>query len=107
MLILGLLLIALGGLAIVAALFTAGYSDTGHLELLGTDISVLFLFFLGVGAGVAILWGFSIAKFGTKRQLRQRREQKKLGDLSEKLDRAERERDEDRHRESDEDRPSL
>lgn len=105
MLILGLLLIAVGALAIVAALFSAGYSDSGHLELLGTDIGVLFLFFLGVGAGVAILWGFTIAKFGTKRQLRQRRESKKLSELSEKLDRNEQERVIERER--DEDGPSL
>lgn len=105
MLILGLLLIAVGALAIVAALFTAKISDSGKLELLGTDIGVLFLFFLGVGAGVAILWGFSIAKFGTKRQLRQRREQKKLAELSEKLHRTEHENAVER--ESDEDRPSL
>lgn len=105
MLILGLLLIAVGALAIVAAVFSAGYGDSGHLELLGTDIGVLFLFFLGVGAGVAILWGFTIAKFGTKRQLRQRRESKKLSELSEKLDRNEQEHVIDRER--DEDRPSL
>ncbi|MCW2797229.1 hypothetical protein [Nocardioides sp.] len=105
MLILGLLLIAVGALAIVAAIFSAGYSDSGHLELLGTDIGVLFLFFLGVGAGVAILWGFTVAKFGTKRQLRQRRESKKLSELSEKLDRSEHERVIERER--DEDRPSL
>jgi hypothetical protein len=104
MLILGLLLIALGALAIVAALFTAGYSDSGHLELLGTDIGVLFLFFLGVGAGVAVLWGFTIAKFGTKRQLRQRRESKKLSELSERLEQSERDRSRDDDR--DEDRPS-
>jgi hypothetical protein len=54
---------------------------------------------------VAILWGFSIAKFGTKRQLRQRREQKKLAELSEKLHRTEHE--DMVERESDEDRPSL
>jgi hypothetical protein len=100
MLILGLLLIAAGALAIVAALFSSG-----TVEFLSTDVSAIFTFFLGLGAGVAILWGFTIAKFGTKRQLRQRREAKKLSELSEKLDRSEHERKVER--EADEDRPSL
>src|SRR4051812_20060272 len=42
MLLLGLILIALGGLAIVAAVFTVELD--GSIELLGTDISALALF---------------------------------------------------------------
>ncbi|MCW2764397.1 MAG: hypothetical protein JWO11_356 [Nocardioides sp.] len=100
MLILGLLLIVVGALAIVAALFSGG-----TVQFLSTDVSAMFTFFLGLGAGIAILWGFTIAKFGTKRQLRQHREAKKLTELSEKLERSEHERSIERER--DEDRPSL
>lgn len=88
MLILGLLLIAAGVVAIVASVATA----TGTVELLGTEVNALTIFFVGVGAGVAVLWGFTIAKFGTKRSLKHRREGRKLSELSEKLDRVEADR---------------
>ena len=88
MVVLGLILIAAGALGIVAAVFTA----EGTVELLGTDISALAIFLVGLGSGLAIWWGFSIGKFGTKRTLRQRRESKKLAELSEKLDKHEEER---------------
>lgn len=92
MLILGLLLIAAGALAIVAAVSTA----SGTAELLGTDLSAMTIFFIGVGAGAAILWGFSLMKFGTKRSLRHRREGRELTELSEKLDRVEGDRNSDK-----------
>jgi hypothetical protein len=88
MLILGLLLIAAGVVAIVAAVATA----SGTAELLGTDLGALTIFLVGVGSGVAVLWGFGITKFGTRRSLQHRRESKRLGELSDKLDRVEAER---------------
>ncbi len=98
MVILGLLLIVLGAVAIVAAIGTA--EGTG-VQLLGTDISPVALFFIGLGAGVAILWGFGLTKWGTKRTIRQRRESKKLSELSEKLEEREAERREERREEDD------
>lgn len=97
MVFLGLLLILLGALAIVAVVLDI---DSVRVELLGAEISALALFLLGVGSGVAILWGFGILKFGTKRSLKHRREQKELAELNAKLDRAEAEerRDDDRDR---------
>ncbi|MEJ7793979.1 MAG: hypothetical protein WKF50_00360 [Nocardioides sp.] len=93
MVILGLLLILLGALAIVAVVFDV---DSIRVDLLGAEISAVGLFLLGVGSGVAILWGFGILKFGTKRSLKHRREQKELAELNAKLDRAEADRkDED------------
>ncbi|WP_193611104.1 hypothetical protein [Nocardioides lijunqiniae] len=92
MLILGLLLVAGGALLIVAAVFTAELTNGGKLELLGTEVGALLLFLLGVGAGVAILFGISVSKFGAKRQLARRRETNKLNELNEKLDRADAER---------------
>ena len=96
MLLLGLILIGAGALVIVSAVFTAEL-DGSSLEVLNIGVSPMALFLLGVGAGLAILWGFGILKYGTKRSLRQRRESKKLEELSEKLEVADRER----HRESD------
>ncbi|MDI6910568.1 hypothetical protein [Nocardioides sp.] len=103
MVILGLLLIALGAVAIVAAIGTA---DGSGVELLGTDIGAVTLFFIGLGAGVAILWGLGLTKWGTKRSLRQRRDSKRLNELSEKLDEREAERRAE-ERESDRDDRSL
>jgi len=89
MVFLGLLLILLGALAIVAVVFDI---ERIQVDLLGADISSLTVFFIGVASGVAILWGFGILKFGTKRSLQHRREQKELAELNEKLDKAEAER---------------
>jgi hypothetical protein len=83
MLILGLLLIAAGALAILAAVTTA----SGTVELLGTDLSALTIFLVGVGAGVAVLWGYTITKFGTRRSLKRRRESRRLSELSQQLER--------------------
>jgi hypothetical protein len=91
MLILGLVLIGAGAALIVAAVFTAEVTG-GQLEIIGIEVGAVALFLLGVAAGVAILWGFSIGKFGARRSLRQRRENDRLSELSEKLDRVEAER---------------
>lgn len=103
MLLLGLILIGAGALVIVSAVFTADL-DGRTLEITGIGVSPLGLFLLGVGAGLAILWGFGILKYGTKRSLRHRREAKQLEELSEKLEVADRERrrdnDEDEHTKS-------
>src|SRR3954469_5517464 len=85
----GLLVLLVGALAVVAAVFTA---DGTNVEILGLDVSALGLFLIGLGSGLAILWGFTISKWGTKRNLRQRRESRKLNDLSQQLDRREAER---------------
>lgn len=93
MVVLGLLLIALGVLVVVAAVFDL---ESVPVELLGTDLDSLYVFLLGVGAGVSVLWGFAILKFGTRRTLQRRREAKQLSELSQKLDQVEAERrDED------------
>ena len=91
MVILGLLLVLVGVLAILAGLFAID----GSAELLGSEVHGTALFLIGVGAGVAVLWGFTIIKFGAKRGLQRRRESKKLSELSEKLERVEAERRED------------
>jgi membrane protein implicated in regulation of membrane protease activity len=85
MVILGLLLVILGGAMILAAVFV---SD-GSAQLLGMDLTALAIFLVGVAAGAFILWGFAILKYGTRRELRLRRERKQLTELSQKLDQVE------------------
>jgi hypothetical protein len=92
--VVGLLLIVVGAVAVVAAVFTATGTD---VELLGLGTSALGLYLVGLGSGLALLWGFSLTKWGTKRSLRHRREAKRLDELSDKLDR----QDAERHRDGD------
>ena len=91
MVILGLLLIILGAIAILSAVFVS----EGNAELLGIDMSSLSIFLVGVAAGAAVLWGYSILKWGTRRGLEHRRERKKLNELSTKLDEVQAERNAD------------
>ena len=93
MFVIGLLLILFGALAIVGALF----ASSGTVEFLGIDLSALGIFLVGLAAGLAILWGWTVSKFGVKRSLQHRRESKKLQELSEKLDKV----DEDKRRDVD------
>ena len=90
MVILGLVLMILGGIAILSALFVSTPGTGG--ELLGFDVTTLEAFLVGVAAGAAILWGFSISKWGTKRSLAHRKERKELTELNAKLERVEAER---------------
>lgn len=90
MVILGLLLIIVGGVAIASAVFVSQPGTGG--ELLGFEVTTIESFLVGVAAGAAVLWGFSILKWGTKRGLAQRKERKELNKLSERLDRAEADR---------------
>jgi uncharacterized protein (DUF58 family) len=80
MVVLGLLLIAIGVVGIVAALF----STSGTASFLGADLGARTIFMLGVVAGVAILWGLTISKFGVRRSIHQRRENKRLRQLAER-----------------------
>jgi hypothetical protein len=93
MLVVGLLLILFGALAILAAVFGSEESAV----FLGEDLSALTIFLIGLTAGVAILWGYWLAKFGVRRSLQHRRESRQLQQLSEKLDKV----DEQKRREVD------
>jgi uncharacterized OsmC-like protein len=106
MLILGLVLIAVGGLAIVSAVFGAEI-DGGKLQYLSMDVSPLALFLIGVGSAVAIWWGLLLFRAGSKRSWARRKEQKRLTELSEKLDTVEAQRRKDVDHQEDQDRPTL
>jgi hypothetical protein len=91
MVILGLLLVIFGAIAILSAVFVS--EGTG--ELLGVDMSSLAIFLVGVAAGAAVLWGYTLLKWGTRRSLAHRRERKELHRLNQKIDRADAERHSD------------
>ena len=96
MFVVGLLLVLLGALAIVCAIF----GSEGTAAFLSFDVRAFGIFLIGLAAGVAILWGYSIAKYGVKKSMKHRRESKRLEELSEKLDKV----DEEKRREVDDDR---
>jgi len=106
MVILGLVLIALGALAIVGGVFSSEI-DGGQLQFLGQDINPVGLFLVGVGSAVAIWWGLWLLKSGSKRSWARRKEQKRLEELSEKLDTVEAERRMNVDDHEDKDRPTL
>jgi hypothetical protein len=84
----GLVMLGLGVIMVVLAVFTAG----GDAKMLGFNMPGLGLYLLGVASGLAILWGGGLTKWGAKRNLKQRREARQLGRLSAKLDKREAER---------------
>jgi type VI protein secretion system component VasK len=106
MVILGLILIALGALAIVCGIFVSEI-DNGHLQLLGQDVSPAAFFLIGVAAAVAIWWGLWILKSGSKRSWARRKEQKRLEELSEKLDDVDAQRRVEIAEHQERDRPTL
>ena len=94
MLVLGLVLLVVGALVLLAGIFTAG--DAGNASLIGIHLGATAVFLLGVFAGVAILWGLSLTRYGGRRQLRQRKEQRRLQGLAAKLEKIENDREEPR-----------
>jgi hypothetical protein len=97
MFVVGLILILLGVLAILSAIF----GTSGSASFLGQDLTTLAIFLIGVASAVAILWGYSLSKFGIKRSLQHRRERRRLVELSEKLDKV----DEGRRQDADDEKP--
>ncbi len=106
MVILGLVLIAVGALAIVCGVFTAELKG-GQVEFLGQDLSPMALFLIGVGSAVVIWWGLWILKSGSKRSWARRKEQKRLEKLSEQLDDVDARRRMDVDTQEEQDRPTL
>lgn len=85
MLLLGLLLILLAAAAVVAAVFA---TDSSELTYLGFDVSALVLFLLGAGSVLALVLGAWLMKTGARRDLRRRRENKRLAREAEERERA-------------------
>jgi uncharacterized integral membrane protein len=74
MVVLGVLLLAAGAVAILAAVF----STSGTATFLGADLGAGTLFFLGVAATLAVLCGLVLTRAGTGRAIRHRRESRRL-----------------------------
>jgi len=74
MLVLGLLLLAAGIVAILAAVL----NTSGTATFLGADLGAATLFFLGVAATLAVLCGAVLTRAGAGRALRHRREGRRL-----------------------------
>jgi len=80
---LGLLLLLLGVLAVLAAVFVSEPGSGG--QLLGFDVTTLGAFLIGWTSAAAILVGMSLAQRGTRRGLSLRRERKNLSRQNDQL----------------------
>ena len=89
MVALGLVLLVVGALVLVAGIFTTGDAG-GGASILGVHLGTTSIFLLGVFAGVAIVWGLGITRFGGKRHLQQRKEKRHLQKMAARLEEMER-----------------
>ena len=95
MVIFGLLLLALGAVLVLLGLFKSEVTfedNEATVEIAGVNLSTEGVFLAGVVAAALILIGLWAIKFGAKQGWKHRKEQKRLNELSEKLERAEAER---------------
>jgi hypothetical protein len=88
MLIFGLLLVAVAAAATVGAVFLL----EGNVEYFGIDTDPLTVFLAGAAAVGLLVLGLKLTGFGARRGLRQRKEHRRLAELSDKLERTERDR---------------
>ena len=92
MVVFGLVLIVLGAVIVVLGLFTSEVKfedNEATVEIANVNLSTEGLFLAGVIAAALILVGLWAMKLGAKMNWKQRKEQKRLNELSEKLDKAE------------------
>ena len=83
MVVLGLALLLFGAIAVLAAVFVSEPGTGG--ELLGFGVTTLQAFLVGLAAGAALLWGFTLLRWGTRRTLAHRQERKDLGRRNQQL----------------------
>lgn len=91
MLIFGLLLVAVAAAAAIGALFLLD----GDVEYFGIDTDPLTVFLAGAAALGLLLLGLKLTGFGARRGLRQRKEHRRLAELSDRLESAEKGRKDD------------
>lgn len=96
MVIIGLLLLIVGVLVILAGFFGSDYDVDGKdrrtTEIIGINVDPEVLFLIGVVSGLLVIAGLWFMKTGAKQGWRRRKEQKRLSDLSQKLDEVEADR---------------
>ena len=98
MVVFGLVLIVLGAVIVLLGLFTSEVkfeNNEATVEIANVNLSTEGLFLAGIVAAALILVGLWAVKLGAKMNWKQRKEHKRLNELSEKLDKAERRRDDD------------
>ncbi|MCX6400636.1 MAG: hypothetical protein NTX33_12000 [Propionibacteriales bacterium] len=97
MVIFGLLLLILGVLGILAGIFGTDYDTVEGKnqltsEFLGINCGPEVIFLLGVASALLVVLGLWLMKAGAKQGWKRRKEQKRLTELSSKLDEVELER---------------
>ncbi|NYI45275.1 ribose/xylose/arabinose/galactoside ABC-type transport system permease subunit [Nocardioides aromaticivorans] len=96
MVIIGLILLLVGVLAILAGVFGSDYDVDGKdrrtTEIIGINVDPEVLFLIGVVSGLLVIAGLWFMKAGAKQGWKRRKEQKRLNELSQKLDEVEAER---------------
>lgn len=98
MVLFGLVIVLLGVGILLAGLFASGYDAEGSSitnELLQVNMQAEVLFLFGVASGVLMVLGLWIMKRGAQQGLKHRKEQRKLTELSEKLEAHERRAEDD------------
>ena len=106
MVVFGLVLVALGAVVVVLGLFTSDVKfedNEATVEIANVNLSTEGLFLAGVIAAALILVGLWAVKLGAKMNWKQRKEQKRLNELSDKLDKV----DLERRRKEDEENPTT
>ncbi|MER7606658.1 hypothetical protein [Nocardioides sp. NPDC127503] len=91
MLILGLVLIVVAAVLIVLGLFTTGNGDLDDptATLLGLPVGSTTIFVIGLVAGVLLLFGFSLTKWGGKHQVKYMKQKRQMRDMAKTLQDAE------------------
>lgn len=96
MVIFGLLLLIAGVLGILSGVFGSDYDVDGKdrrtTEIIGINVDPEVLFLIGAASGLLIIAGLWCMKVGARKGWQRRKEQKRLTELSEKLDEVELER---------------
>jgi hypothetical protein len=87
MLILGLVLIVVAAVLIVLGLFTTGNGDLDDptATLLGLPVGSTTIFVIGLVAGVLLLFGLSLTKWGGKLQAKAMKEKRQMRKLAKSL----------------------
>jgi uncharacterized membrane protein len=97
MVLFGVVLVIIGVVLGLAGIFGTGYDYDSHnnfqsSQILGINVDPAAIFVIGIIAGALIVIGLWIIKVGAQLGWRHRKEQKRLAELSEKLDRVEADR---------------
>ncbi|SDK24056.1 hypothetical protein SAMN05428985_103165 [Nocardioides sp. YR527] len=91
MLILGLVLIVVAAALIVLGLFTTGNGDLDDptATLLGLPVGSTTIFVIGLVAGVLLLFGVSLTKWGGKHQMKYMKDKRQMRSMAKTLQEAE------------------